>query len=201
MSISIRLTENSAEYINKFSAKITSNAITEALTEKMTYLMTRLQEKIRAGKLSEHNITGEVSDSIRNPRAEQEGSNIVGKLDWGGVYAYYMGNTPLTGGVKLYDIAQILESGSKEHPINPLTEEGTRPHEKGLRRRYGANILHFFSARLGKEVFADYVFHPGTKGIHFMEEGLEQMKGEVAPAFEETISEVLTELKVRKNPY
>ena len=201
MPIKIRL-QDDAQLISTFEQLGRGGMLADMLTEKMTYLMTILQQKIRSGKLSSHNITGEVSDSIRNPRAEQEGENIVGKLDWGGVYAYYMGNTPLTGGVRQYDIAQILESGSKEHAISPLGEKGSEPfHQTGLRKRYGANVLHFFSARLGKEVFADYVFHPGTKGIHFMEEGLQQMKGEAGTEIRKTVEESFAKIKQRGNPF
>lgn len=193
MSIKIRL-EGDVEVRAKFEQLSSGGRLANALIVKMTELMTRLQQKIRSGKLAAHNKTGEVSDSIRNPRAEQEGTSIVGKLDWGGVYAYYMGKTPLTGGVRIYDVAQILNYGAEAHPIGALTEAGTRLHEKGMKRRFGSNVLAFEWEKTGKREFFRHVWHPGVKGIHFMEEALEEMKGE----FTKGVNQVLEDTVVKK---
>src|SRR5919109_1549875 len=126
--------------------KIKASRLAPALIAKMTQLMIELQARAQA------KTSGRVAASIRNPQAEVSGSIIMGRLTWGGVAS--------EGGGKSYDIAQILEEGAKQHVIYPLTQKGTRAHEKGAKRRFGANVLHFESARLGKDVFADYAFHP-----------------------------------------
>jgi hypothetical protein len=154
------------------------------LTEKMTYLMVKLQEKIQS------KTKGIVSESIRNPRAVNQSGVITGYLDWGGEPTTV---TYKTG--KPYDIAQILNEGAKAHAINPLTVEGTRLHEKGAVRRFGSNVLHFESARLGKEVFAAYVFHPGVAGQHFIESSIEEMRVTFAQEIAATLQQVKSEIR------
>lgn len=150
-----------------------------ALVEKMTLLMTRLQQKARA-----NTPIAMVKESIRDPRAEIQGSAVIGFLTWGG--------TPTTvsyKGGKEFDIAQIFERGSRTHAINPLTTAGTRSHIKGEKRRFGANILHFYSG--GKEVFARYAFPKGIPAQHFMENAVNSMKTEFAEGLLQTIRGVM----------
>lgn len=149
------------------------------LMEKMTYLMTKLQNKAR------EKVSGRIKNSIRNPRASVEGTAIIGTLDWGGEET-----TVSNKGGKAYDIARILEEGAKAHVIHPLTLKGSRAHEKGAKRRFGKDTLHFYSAKLGKEVFADYVFHPGVPAAHFMRDTLAEMKGDIIEGLAQAIGAV-----------
>lgn len=161
-----------------------SAILIDALIDKMTDLMRQLQAKAQAS------VTGSVRDSIRNPRAEYDGHYVVSKLDWGGFDDSYKGG-------KTFDRAQILESGAAPHVIYPLGEKGTRGHAakgKGGGRRYGKEVLKFYSQNLGKEVFADYVFHPGVQAKHFMADAIDEM---IAP-FREGIKETLQEIIDKK---
>ena len=142
--------------------------------------MTELQKKAQANAPE-----GRVRESIRNPRASVEDGNIVGHLDWGGITA-----APSVG--KTWDIAKIIEEGAKPHVIYPLGKEGTRLHQKGVKRRYGSNVLAFYSNRLGKQVFATYVFHPGITGRHFMASALEEMKNVIRLGLKATLQDVLS---------
>lgn len=50
-------------------------------------------------------------------------------------------------------------------------EEGTRPHIIRPKKRGG--VLAFYWPKVGRDVALRHVMHPGTKGHHFMQRGLE----------------------------
>jgi hypothetical protein len=169
--------------------RVTNERLTVMLLEKMTFLMTRLQEKIR-GKI--HSVSGKLSSSIDNPRAEVEGTNIVGKLD--------VGKTAISEDGFNYTMA--VEKGiEKEYEIHPLAVEGTRMylnpkglwrrgHHKGAIRRFGQGNLQLFSQKLGKEVFASYVTHGPVEGKYFIKSSLEEMQEEFRQGIIETLESV-----------
>ena len=146
-----------------------------ALVQKMTYLMAKLQQKARANA-----SVSRVKESIRNPRAEVEGSKIIGRLTWGGepTTVSYKGGKP-------YDLAQIFEYGTRVHAVNPLTTSGTRVHEFGARRRVGKNVLKMMIG--GKETFARFAFPRGVKAEQYMERAIESMRMEFAQGLLDTI--------------
>lgn len=163
-----------------------SSRFLEALAKKMTIVMEKLQEKAQARA---PRISGKLQASIRNPRSEIAGTTILGTLEWGG------SETTTADGS---DYSQIVERGAKPHVINPLTTKGTRSHEKGAKRRFGKDHLAFYSERLGKAVFADYVFHPGVTGSHFMADSIQEMKEVMIQEFTETFQEVKQEMSSKR---
>ena len=173
---------------------VTSNRLIEALLEKMTLMMRRLQEKARGKLAGGRYATGQLADSIENPRAELEGKKIIGKLDWGKGVPY----------------ARAVEFGVPgTYVIYPLTKGGTkgafnekgrwrRGHLKGAIVRTGQDALYFYSERLGKSVFADYVFHPAIKAKHFMGESIIELEDTIRDEMRKTVTEVFKETK---SPY
>lgn len=158
--LNIHLDEDSVQLSTRLRSR--STALTSALADKMLSLMLALQEKAQAGVSSSH-----VKESIRDPSVEIQSGRIEGALDWGGVEVSYKGG-------QTYDLAQIFEKGAKPHPINPLTEEGTREHKAGAKRRFGKSVLRWEEG--GKAVFRPYVFHPGIEATNFMANAIKDMR-------------------------
>jgi hypothetical protein len=161
----------------------------KALVEKMTFMMTQLQQK---AKTKAPSVNGTLADSIRDPRAEIDGDEVIGYLTWGGAPT-----TVSYKGGKAYDYARILNEGSKAIiAVNPLEETGSRTDaSKTLsgksERRFGKGVLAFMMG--GKQVFAEYAFPKGTRPNRFVEDALMEMKGELIQGIQETISSVMKE--------
>lgn len=162
------------------------NRIGPALVQKMTLLMTRLQQKARAG--TEIHV---VKESIRNPRAEIQGTTIIGHLDWGGELT----TVQYKGGRK-YDLALIFEYGSKQHPINPLGQAGQlggrRQRQKGgLPKRLGANVLvwpvPYTKGDYSGHVFTRYAFPKGIVAEQYMRLAVDSMRQEFVEGLMDTI--------------
>lgn len=155
-----------------------------ALVEKMTLLMTKLQQKAR-----DNTRIGSVKESIRDPRAEIDGTKVIGYLTWGGEPT-----TVSYKGGKSFDIALIFEQGTKQHAINPLGAKGQLGgrrlhHVAGSKKRIGADVLHFYVG--GKDVFARYAFPKGIVAEHYMEKAVSSMKVQFAEGLLQTIKGVI----------
>lgn len=179
MPLSFTFNGSDLEVIESFQFK--SNKIIEALVERMELQMVKLQQLMRS------KTKGRVAESVRNPEAHAEGGKIVGSLKVGGDQT-----TVSYKGGRAFDVAKIIDQGAKSHVINPLGIKGTRAHEKGATRRFGRDVLHFYSPRLGREIFADYVFHPGVEGSHFVETAIEEMRDDFREALINTLETVVT---------
>ena len=173
-----------------------STALLEALEVKMTSLMTKLQEKARSNLEAKKSskggeASGQLSDSISNPRADIEGSSVVGRLDWGEGAV-----DPITG----YAYAKIQEYGGikGQYPINPLGKAkvggralgGTRPHGTGTPRRYGADLLYFIATGgefEGSLISPKQAFRQAIEGKHFMRDSLDEMRESIITELRATI--------------
>lgn len=167
-----------------------------ALVDKMEFMMVKLQNKMR------EKTKGRVAEAIRNPRAYVEGGRITGAIDAGG--------DPTTvsyKGGKSFDITRILNEGAIPHRIDPLLQAtgltgpgqprgGTRKHGKGEVRRFGSNVLSFFSRNVGKQVFASALYgksqHPGITGAHFIENSVNEMRKEISEGLRQTLNDIMT---------
>ncbi len=133
MSMEFSFNGTDVQVVQNLQNKI--DVIGPALAEKMTYLMTKLQAKARA-----NTAILRVRESIRNPRAELEGTSVIGHLTWGGepTTVSYKGGKP-------YDLALIFEKGTHPHAINPLgvplTATGKRSHQTRIIGKH--EVLHF----------------------------------------------------------
>lgn len=155
-----------------------------ALVEKMTLLMTKLQQKARA-----RTRVARVKASIRDPRAELQGTNVVGHLNWGGE-----STTVSYKGGKAFDLALIFEEGTKQHAINPLGLKGElggkRQHIAGGAKRIGAPILVWpvpYTKGDKAVIFAKYAFPKGIIAEHYMSKAVAEMKDEFVRGIEDTI--------------
>lgn len=93
----------------------------------------------------------------------------------------YDGNSIKTS---IYTDATVSDSRGNTYNLGELLEHGTRPH---LIEPYKANVLHFTKG--GKDIFAKYVFHPGTpEQPHFLpalQKNIALYKSNIAKAIRE----------------
>lgn len=175
----LRVTYGDTDVRVAIAFKQKTDVMMTRLTEKMTYLMTRLQEKAR-GNINSR--SGKLAEGIENPRAHTQGNQVIGELDWGrGDSAPY---------------AKTVEDGfNKMIAINPKAAIGA--YRGGFafgayRPAHGAtkakSALMFYSSRLGKKVFADFVFRPPIVGQHFMARAVTEMKAEYVAELKATIN-------------
>lgn len=185
----LNLEDSAVNVIGNF--QLIKGKVATALLLKMTELMRRLQAKIVNEKLGPHKKSGELANSVRNPRAELIDGKIVGLLDWGGGKAAPYARLQEYGGIK------------PGYAINP--KAGVGAYRGGtMHGRYipahgaviGKKALGpFFSAKAGKEVFASYVFRKtATKGLHFMSDSLKEM----TETFEREIYDTLQDIVNRR---
>ena len=80
--------------------------------------------------------TGAYADSIQLSETEYDGATITTKVYSDATVSDLRGNT--------YSLGELIENGTRPHLIEPLQ----------------AQALHFTKG--GKDIFAKYVFHPGT---------------------------------------
>lgn len=80
--------------------------------------------------------TGAYADSIQISETEYDGATITTKVYSDATVSDLRGNT--------YSLGELIENGTRPHLIEPLQ----------------AQALHFTKG--GKDIFAKYVFHPGT---------------------------------------
>jgi hypothetical protein len=188
MPLTFRITDNTAEYIAAYDLK--SEKLLARLSERMTALMTKLQERARknlsdtrstkawVGAEGSPAATGNLSDSIKNPKATVEGTTVVGSVDWGEGVPY----------------AKIQEYGGIKgsYPIEPIGVRGVRPHRKGTPRYFSkgvkyllsggeesAGLLRFVGAQDGKLLYSKEVFRKALPPRNFMGDALEGMKEEI----------------------
>lgn len=193
MPLSFTFNGTDIQVVESFQFK--SSRVVNALVEKMEAMMVKLQEKMQS------KTKGRVADSVRDPEAFVEGGKIVGTLKVGGEPT-----TVSYKGGRSFDIAQILDKGAVPHRIDPLLRAtgltgpgqprgGTRLHEKGAVRRFGANVLQFYSIKLGREVYASALYgtseHPGITGSHFIEDSIDEMRGQIRDGLMSTLQQVV----------
>jgi len=161
--------------------------VVDSVAAKLSSVMTRLQNLIKAkvsgGKVS----TGKLADSVTDPVVSTDGANIEASISYGKGVSY----------------AQAVEEGIPGgYVIYPLKKEGTKgffdsagrwktSHGKAAIVRTGKNALRFYSGKLGKEVFADYVFHDPVTGRHYVRDSVSEMREEIINAVREGLAEVL----------
>jgi hypothetical protein len=194
--MSLKLTYNNSffEALNSKTEKLLI-----ALQERMTLSMTKLQEKARENLAATRSpkalvATGALSDSITNPRATVEGSQVIGRLDWGEGVPY----------------AKIQEYGGRkaQYAISPIGVSGVRPRQgptdfRGSKRYFSrgrifaetageesAGVLQFTGVQGGGPEFPVYrreVFRKAIQPRMFMHNALESLKEEIKQGLRETI--------------
>jgi len=156
----------------------TSRLLQETLVAKMTALMTRVQYRLRQKYSSGKYATGELANSVSNPRAEIGQGQVIGRLDVSSPHA------------------QFVEEGTKAHVIYPkeVIIKGTMASlgKAAVRRQViGKAALHFYSDRLGKAVFADYVFKDPISGKYHVRNTLNDMQEEFRKGIQEALEGVM----------
>lgn len=158
----------------QFASQLLQHKLVARMTALMTRIQFRLRAKYNAGKYS----TGELAESVTNPRAEVVGGGVVGRLD-------------ITSPVATY-----LEDGTQAHTIYPKATiiKGTMATrgKAAVRRQVESKAaLHFYSDRLGKNVFADYVFKDPISGRHYVKNTLTEMQDEIRKGIQSALEEVM----------
>jgi len=174
--------------------ELTNQRLIEATTARMQELMKTLQTRLQAraprralvpGNQEGLLEVGGLARSIRDPRAYLDGTSIRGELTIGGDLT-----TVSYKGGRRYDVARIVTEGHRGgYPVNPLTKQGTRLHEKGAKRRKGADILRFF--RGGEKVFATFTFPEASEPNPFIKETTESMRREFSVGIRTAIKEAV----------
>lgn len=178
--------------VSEFESR--SQKILSRIAERMTLSMERLQEsareKLAASKSNKYPenpdnpSTGELSESISNPRVEVSGTEITGKLDWGGDLPY----------------ARIQEEGGELPVINPLGARkevgralgGTRKHIKGATRVFGSDVLKFMGAE-GKFAYRPATFPGPIPAKHFMQNAVAESITEIKTGIQEILDIAIQE--------
>lgn len=141
----------------------------DALVDKMGSMMVDLQRKAQSyapvGLSDGTHLAGTLRDSIRDPKVQVDGSEILGSVTYGGDPT-----TVETYGGEEYDYFRIITEGSTEHRV-PVSE--------------GKRALHFLLE--GKDVFSKYAVVSGVEPNPFMAEALYDMRSELISGIEETL--------------
>ena len=186
MAIKIQFNGSDKEVISEFETR--TQKILSKIADRLTLSMERLQEKARAKAASKDSkypenpdnpSTGNLADSIDNPRAEVIGRTVLGKLDWGGDLPY--ANMQEHGG----EIPVINALGARKTTGRALG--GTRKHVKGATRVFGSDVLQFMGKE-GKFAYRQATFPGPIPGKHFMENSLQESIDEIKSGVREALS-------------
>jgi hypothetical protein len=170
----------------------------EAVTSKMSYLMEALKNKIITQYLSAtdgpdvvlleelREGTGALAESVQVLDPTFDGGMINSGIGYGGDGTW---------------AELIVKGGSGDYVINPIGSKesgGSRKHEKGAQRRFGADYLQWEdpSGRFGDMTtngyaYAKSVMHPPMKPRPFAELALESMRDEIKEGLYDAILGVM----------